>query len=164
MVSAAEEPLAYARRMMVNAATSWWRRPARRERPTATGELPADRSGPPPTSGSAAVDHRVPDHAEHHARRDELLAALRALPRRQRVVLVLRYYEGLDDPEIADLMHIGTSTVRSNAARGITTPRVRLTTVEAWPGAPGVPGAPGGRGRRRRRSPAPRSSSTGQAR
>ena len=129
-VSAAEEPLAYAHRMMVNAATSWWRRPARRERPTATGDLPAVRSGPPPTPGSAAGDHRVPDHAEHHAQREELLGALRTLPRRQRVVLVLRYYEGLDDAEIADLMHTGTSTVRSNAARGLATLRARLPTAE----------------------------------
>lgn len=118
-VVAADEPLAYARRMTVNAATSWWRRPARRERPTATGELPGPRSGPPPLPGSAASRHHAPDHAEAHAQRDELMTALRALPRRQRAVLVLRHHEGLDDAEIADLLGVGASTVRSNAARGI---------------------------------------------
>ena len=116
--------------MMVNAATSWWRRPTRRERPTTTGGLPGTPAGPPPSPGSAISGHRVPDHAEHHAVREELLGALRALPRRQRVVLVLRYYEGLDDAEIADLMKISTSTVRSNAARGLATLRARLPTAE----------------------------------
>jgi len=51
--------------------------------------------------------------------RREVLAALQRLPRRQREALVLRYYLELSDPEIADVMGIGASTVRSTIARGI---------------------------------------------
>ena len=51
--------------------------------------------------------------------RREVLAALRRLPRRQREALVLRYYLELSDLEIADVMGIGASTVRSTIARGI---------------------------------------------
>src|SRR5215471_13183366 len=46
-----------------------------------------------PSGQAADVDHRVtPDHADHHAERDALLAELGKLPVRQRTVLVLRYY------------------------------------------------------------------------
>lgn len=132
-VSAADEPIAYVRRMMVNAATSWWRRPARREAPTASGELPGPRSGPPPAFGSVVSDHHAGDHAETYAQRQEMLAALRSLPRRQRAVVVLRYYEGLDDTEIADLMRTSTSTVRSNAARGLAALRQQMPAASALP-------------------------------
>ncbi|WP_248959970.1 SigE family RNA polymerase sigma factor [Sphaerisporangium perillae] len=51
--------------------------------------------------------------------RREVLFALRDLPRRQREALVLRYYGGLSDPEIAGTMGISASTVRSTVARGL---------------------------------------------
>lgn len=51
--------------------------------------------------------------------RREVLAALRRLPRRQREALILRYYADLSDREIADVMGIGASTVRSTIARGL---------------------------------------------
>jgi RNA polymerase sigma-70 factor (ECF subfamily) len=47
--------------------------------------------------------------AEAHAVRE----ALRALPRRQREVTVLRYYLGLDVAEIADWLGIGQGTVKA---------------------------------------------------
>jgi len=47
------------------------------------------------------------------------LAALRALPHRQREVLVLRYYLDLDIAEIAATLRINPSTVRSTSARGL---------------------------------------------
>jgi hypothetical protein len=47
-----------------------------------------------------------------------VLAALRRLPRRQREVLVLRFYLKLSDAEIARTLGIGESTVRSTAHRG----------------------------------------------
>jgi RNA polymerase sigma-70 factor (sigma-E family) len=52
--------------------------------------------------------------------RREVMRALRQLPDRQREVLVLRFY--LDEPEadIARLMGISRSTVRSTAHRGLT--------------------------------------------
>jgi RNA polymerase sigma-70 factor (sigma-E family) len=51
--------------------------------------------------------------------RSELMAALLALPRRQREVLVLRYYADLDVAEVAATLRIGPSAVRSTAARGL---------------------------------------------
>lgn len=51
--------------------------------------------------------------------RQSVLAALRRLPDRQREALVLRYYLDLPDSEIAAVMSIGTSTVRSTVHRGL---------------------------------------------
>ncbi|WP_326821030.1 SigE family RNA polymerase sigma factor [Streptosporangium sp. NBC_01639] len=45
--------------------------------------------------------------------------ALAGLPRKQRAVLVLRYYEQLDDAEIAAVLGISRGTVRSQAARAL---------------------------------------------
>lgn len=53
------------------------------------------------------------------ADRGELAAALRALPPRQREVLVLRYFCDLDVAEISDLLGIGASAVRSTLSRGL---------------------------------------------
>jgi RNA polymerase sigma factor (sigma-70 family) len=60
-----------------------------------------------------------PDTAAEAAEREGLLAALRSLPPRQREVLVLRYYADLDVSEVAQILRIGPSTVRSAAARGL---------------------------------------------
>jgi RNA polymerase sigma factor (sigma-70 family) len=51
--------------------------------------------------------------------RREVLAALATLPVRRREVLVLRYWLGLSEAEIASLMAISPGTVKSNAARGL---------------------------------------------
>lgn len=51
--------------------------------------------------------------------REAVLAALRRLPDRQREALVLRYYLELSDAEIARVMGIGESTVRSTMHRGL---------------------------------------------
>jgi RNA polymerase sigma-70 factor (sigma-E family) len=51
--------------------------------------------------------------------RGQMAAALRLLPRRQREVLVLRYYLDLDVAEIAGMLRISPSTVRATATRGI---------------------------------------------
>jgi RNA polymerase sigma-70 factor (sigma-E family) len=61
----------------------------------------------------------VPDAAQATADRSELVGALRALPRRQREVLVLRYYLDLDIAEIAATLQISQSTVRSTNTRGL---------------------------------------------
>jgi RNA polymerase sigma-70 factor (sigma-E family) len=51
--------------------------------------------------------------------RRQVLAALTALPPRRREVLVLRYYAGLSEAEIARTLGISQGTVKSAAARGI---------------------------------------------
>jgi RNA polymerase sigma-70 factor (sigma-E family) len=53
--------------------------------------------------------------------RDDLIRAVDRLPRRQREALVLRYYLDLPDNEIATLMGISPSTVRSTAHRALET-------------------------------------------
>ena len=60
-----------------------------------------------------------PDGASAAADRGDLAAALRRLPRRQREVLVLRYYLDLDVAEIADTLRISPGTVRSTISRGL---------------------------------------------
>jgi RNA polymerase sigma-70 factor (sigma-E family) len=69
---------------------------------------------------------RLADPAGHHpdaatvlADQGEALAALRLLPRRQREVLVLRYYVGLEPAEIAATLQISGSSVRSMMSRGL---------------------------------------------
>jgi RNA polymerase sigma-70 factor (sigma-E family) len=88
------DPEPYVRRILVNAYTSWWRRRWTGERPTA--DLPE-----PPTGGEpqSVVDER-----------DAVWQALARLPRRQRAVLVLRYFEDLSELEIAEALGCTTGT------------------------------------------------------
>jgi RNA polymerase sigma-70 factor (sigma-E family) len=51
--------------------------------------------------------------------RRAVLAAMARLPRRAREVLVLRYYLGLPDEEIATTLGVSRSTVSSTASRGL---------------------------------------------
>jgi RNA polymerase sigma factor (sigma-70 family) len=61
------------------------------------------------------------ESAEHEAilaeDRRQVLTALAALPSRRREVLVLRYWLGLTEAEIAAVLGISTGTVKSTAAR-----------------------------------------------
>ena len=95
-------PEPYVRRVLATTYATWWRRRWRGERPT--GELP-DRGDPPAT---APVDDR-----------DALWRALGALPRRQRAVVVLRYYEDLSEAETAAALGISKGTVKSQAAKAL---------------------------------------------
>jgi RNA polymerase sigma-70 factor (sigma-E family) len=67
-----------------------------------------------------------PDHAELHAERNALQAQIRRLPRRQQVVLALRFYADMSDAEIAEAMGCSPGTVRGYAARAISSLRLRL--------------------------------------
>lgn len=89
----------YVRRIIVNSYVSWRRR-------RSSGEIP----GPVP-------DLVVTDETDMLAQRDLVWRVLAELPRRQRAVLVLRYYEGLPDAEVATLLGCADGTVRSLAAR-----------------------------------------------
>jgi RNA polymerase sigma-70 factor (sigma-E family) len=51
--------------------------------------------------------------------RRAVLAALARLPRRRREVLVLRYYLGLSEAEIAAVLGVTAGTVKSTAARAL---------------------------------------------
>jgi RNA polymerase sigma-70 factor (sigma-E family) len=62
-----------------------------------------------------AADHQVLLRDEHRA----ALAAVHDLPRRQQEVLVLRYWSGLSEREIAEALGISTGSVKSAASRGM---------------------------------------------
>lgn len=60
----------------------------------------------------------------------ELWARLQGLPRQQRAAVVLRYYEGFDDREIADVLNCTAGTVRGHVSRGLAALRTALATAE----------------------------------
>jgi RNA polymerase sigma-70 factor (sigma-E family) len=97
------DPEAYTRQVMTRAAWRAGRRLWRREVP------------------AAAPPERVAD-GDQFDRRDTaevVLAALRELPASQRVVLVLRYWAGLSEQEIAAQLGCSPGTVKSRASRAI---------------------------------------------
>lgn len=65
----------------------------------------------------AGADHDVLLRDEHRA----ALVAVRALPRHQREVLILRYWSGLSEREIAQTLGISPGSVKSAASRGMAT-------------------------------------------
>ncbi|MEU4551083.1 SigE family RNA polymerase sigma factor [Micromonospora violae] len=99
----------YARRVMVNTSTSWWRRRWHGERPT---EVLPERAGV--------------DEIEQQLDRDLLWRHLRELPNRQRAVLVLRYYEDMSEAQTAAMLDISLGTVKSQTSRALATLRRRL--------------------------------------
>jgi RNA polymerase sigma-70 factor (sigma-E family) len=101
--------LAYARSSVLNGCRSVHRR-------AAVARKHAARLAQPEDGGQAAAD--VGDAASD---RGELAAALRGLPRRQREVLVLRFYLDLDAAGIAAVLRISQSAVRSTTSRGLAT-------------------------------------------
>jgi RNA polymerase sigma-70 factor (ECF subfamily) len=54
----------------------------------------------------------------HPVEEAEFWAQVRALPRRQREVIVLHYVDGMDTGEIADVLDIAESSVRTHLQRG----------------------------------------------
>jgi RNA polymerase sigma-70 factor (sigma-E family) len=119
-ISDADAPEAYVRRMVLNEYLSWRRSWAARN-VHAVGQRLVDihdaRGG-------------VRDHAEGLVDADELWHRLAVLGRKQRAVLVLRYYEELDDHAIADLLGCSPATVRSQASRALKT--LRLTSEQHY--------------------------------
>jgi RNA polymerase sigma-70 factor (sigma-E family) len=111
-----DKALAYLRTSVVNGARSVQRRRGVAERYVAGQRPPPD----VPSAESGALIG-----LEHTA----VVAALRALPVRQREALVLRYYLDLSESEIADAMGISRGTVKSHAARGIAALRTTLEAV-----------------------------------
>jgi RNA polymerase sigma-70 factor (sigma-E family) len=57
------------------------------------------------------------DIADASSEQSDLRRALKGLPRQQRVVLVLRYWQDLSEAEIADLLGCRQGTVKSRASR-----------------------------------------------
>lgn len=58
------------------------------------------------------------DAMQQRSRVDALQEALNTLPDRQKQAVILRHIEGLNNPEIAEIMEIGVEAVESLTARG----------------------------------------------
>jgi RNA polymerase sigma-70 factor (sigma-E family) len=95
----------YLRATVVNGARS-----AQRRRGTARRHLWASEHGTSPPADFPVL------LAEEHR---EVVEVLRRLPRRQREVLVLRYWANLDEAEIAETLGISRGTVKSTASRAL---------------------------------------------
>ncbi|CAN7351084.1 SigE family RNA polymerase sigma factor [Knoellia sp. LjRoot47] len=98
----------YARRVLVNLHTDSHRR-GWRER--LTDEVPE-------TAQS--------DRSDQVVLADHLTVALGELPVRERQCVVLRHHVGLSERETADVLHIGTGTVKSSTSRGLARLRALL--------------------------------------
>lgn len=97
------DPEPYVRRIMVNEFASGRRRKWRGERPTA--ELPE-------THSPASEPHT------------DLWHALANLPRRQRAVIVLRFFDDLTEADTARALGVSVGTVKSQTARAMAKLRV----------------------------------------
>jgi RNA polymerase sigma-70 factor (sigma-E family) len=90
--------------------------------------------------GRETVTDTVPDQpsaqtdwADTVAQRQDIMAALRRLPKRQRAVIVLRYFEDRPDAEIATILGVAPGTVRSQTHKALAS--LRTTLAEAGPSA-----------------------------
>lgn len=99
-------PDAYLRAMLATTYLNWWRRRWRGEVPT---ERLPDRPGPDP-------------HADAEVR-SAVRTALRALPRQQRAVLMLRFHADMTEAATAEALGIRLGTVKSYTARALATLR-----------------------------------------
>jgi RNA polymerase sigma-70 factor (sigma-E family) len=111
-ISRMESPDAYVRRVVTSTFLDH-----RRRRSTTTersvAEVPDGSGGPDPAA--RAVQH------------DDVLRALTAVTPNQRAVIVLRYFVGLSDGEIATELGCSTATVRSHASRALDRMRTHLS-------------------------------------
>lgn len=96
-------PEAYVRKAMLNAYLDWWRRLRWRE-------MPENAAGQGSQGEDLAVDV---------VRRDAVRQALAVLTRKERAVIVLRYWFDLSEAQIADELNIAPGTVKSTAARAL---------------------------------------------
>jgi RNA polymerase sigma-70 factor (sigma-E family) len=112
-----EEPYPYVRRMVTNEFLSLKRRRRVRTVPLNPELDVSAPAAPEPAYG------------------DELRRLMSELPRQQRAVLVLRYYEGLTDHEIAETLGCRAGTVRAYGSRALATLRIDITRTDLSEGA-----------------------------
>lgn len=113
---------AYVRRIIVNEYRSLWRSPWRR-REVAVDEVPE----------TGAVTDRYDD-----GQAEALWSFVQTLPKKQRAVVVLRYYEELSEAEIADILGISVGTVKSQASRALAGLRHRVPSALRPEAAPQI--------------------------
>jgi RNA polymerase sigma-70 factor (sigma-E family) len=99
----ADKALHYLRRSVVN-----------RSRSVLRHRIVVDKHLPPREPDMPSAEQSAITQIERSA----VVAALRALPERQREALVLRYYMDLSEEEVAAAMRISRGAVKSHTARG----------------------------------------------
>lgn len=112
----------YARKTLVTTYTSWWRRRSWHEQPV-----------------EGFTESQLADPVAELVERDSMWQAMQALPRQQRAVVVLRFYDDLSVDETARLLGVDPGTVKSHTSRALAALRVRLDSEapnEAPNGAP----------------------------
>lgn len=109
-----EKTLAYLRQTVVNLSRSTLRR-----------RILGLRLLPKPMPDMASAEEGAYDALE----RDELKRALKGLQRRQREVLVLRYFADLTEAQTADLLGISVGSVKAYGSRGLAALRLRMGTT-----------------------------------
>ncbi len=110
------DPGPYVHRILVNTFASSWRRRWRGETPTS--ELP---------EASSTTDDRCEP--------EDLWRAVGRLPRRQRAVVVLRFYEDLSVADAAEVLGCSAGTVKSQLSKAVAKLRLDPAVVEEEAGA-----------------------------
>jgi RNA polymerase sigma-70 factor (sigma-E family) len=110
-VTASSSPEAYVRTSITRQFLTWRRRRVSSER--VTDDVPE------PAAGLDPADRLAGD--------DLVWRALATLPRRQRAILALRFYDDQSDAQIAQILGVSTSHVRAQASRALATLRSHLT-------------------------------------
>ena len=100
------DPEPYVRKIIVNTYASWWRRRWNGEQPTEDLPERADVTG-------SSSDERA-----------DLWSAVSRLPKRQRAVIVLRFYEDLSEAETAAALGIAPGTVKSQTSKALRSLRI----------------------------------------
>jgi len=100
-----EKALSYLRQAVVNKSRSVLRH-----------RTVVDKNAPKPAPDEPSAEHAAMALIERTA----VVAALRALPERQREAIVLRYYADFSEADIAAAMGISRGAVKSHTARGMT--------------------------------------------
>lgn len=102
------DPEPYVRRILSNLYATWWRRKWNRETPTEQMPERYEQS-----TAEQAVDERA-----------DLWNSLGRLPKQQRAVVVLRFYEDLSVQETADILGCSAGTVKSQTSKALAKLRV----------------------------------------
>jgi RNA polymerase sigma-70 factor (sigma-E family) len=92
----------YVRRAMINTHISAWRQRRVDEYPT--DEIP---------------DQPEADPADERDLRDVMRRALDRLPRQMRAAVMLRYYDDMTEPQVAEALGVTVGTVKSTVARAV---------------------------------------------
>ncbi len=106
-------PEAYVRKILVNTYSTWWRRRWNGESPT--DELPE------------------PVTIQDDGSLSDLRTALGRLPKRQRAVVVLRFFEDLTELETARVLSCSVGTVKSQTSKALAKLRVDSALADESP-------------------------------